>query len=109
MILSIYFITYDKRTNIMKYILVDENEITDIKIKLDLILQNQAQNIKTQKIDKNTRETITIPEAIIIHGYSYQYWRNKVKKDKKLNNYGAGRNILLSVREIQQLLSCKTA
>lgn len=92
----------------MGYVLVDESEIVEIKSKLDLIIKNQIQPQKAKTIDKNTRETLTIQETTSMYGYSYQYWRNKVRKEKALNNYGVGRNILLSTFEIQRLLSRKS-
>ena len=91
----------------MGYVLVDESEIVEIKSKLDLIIKNQIQPQKAKTIDKNTRETLTIQETKAIYGYSYQYWRNKVRKEKALNNYCVGRNILLSAGEVEQLLSQK--
>jgi len=89
-----------------KYMLVAEEELEDIRYKLDILIKNQ--NDKTSG-DLNSRETVTIAEAKEIYGYSYQFWRNKVRKEEVLKNYGTGRNILLSRSELKQLIKPQTS
>lgn len=89
-----------------KYILVKEDEMTEIKNKLDILIKRTT---TTSENGDRKRETISIKETRQIYGYSYQYWRNKVKKENVLKNYGVGTNILLSTSELAKLMSPKTA